>query len=92
VLELANTLQRAAGTSVPVEHAPARPGELPRSAVSNAKAMKALNWRPEVNLEDGLRMTYEYFAARTRGARAMAATVMAQRWPADNAARADHRV
>ena len=68
VLDLANTLQRAAGTSVPVEHAPARPGELPRSAVSNAKAKKALNWSPEVDLEDGLRMTYEYFAARTRGA------------------------
>ena len=68
VLDLAATLQKAAGTAVPVHHAPARPGELPRSAVSNAKAVKTLGWRPEVNLEDGLRMTYEYFAARTRGA------------------------
>ena len=67
VLELANTLQRASGSSVPVEHAPARPGELPRSAVSNSKAAKALNWRPEVNLEDGLRMTFKYFADRARG-------------------------
>ncbi len=32
--------------------------------------MKALNWRPEVNLEDGLRMTYEYFAARAPGVNA----------------------
>lgn len=64
VLDLAGTLQKAAGTSVPVQNAPARPGELPRSAVSNEKAMKTLGWRPEVNLEDGLRMTYEYFAAR----------------------------
>ena len=68
VLELANTLQKAAGTSVPIEHAPARPGELPRSAVSNQKAVNGLGWRPEVNLEDGLRMTFEYFAARARGA------------------------
>ncbi|HEY5545239.1 MAG TPA: NAD-dependent epimerase/dehydratase family protein [Gemmatimonadaceae bacterium] len=68
VLDLAATLQKAAGTSVPVHHAPARPGELPRSAVSNGKAMKTLGWRPEVNLEDGLRMTCEYFAARGRGA------------------------
>jgi UDP-glucose 4-epimerase len=68
VLELANSLQKAAGTSVPIEHAPARPGELPRSAVSNQKAVNGLGWRPEVNLEDGLRMTFEYFAARARGA------------------------
>ena len=67
VLELAQTLQRAAGTSVPIQHVPARAGELPRSAVSNQKAMKELGWGPQVNLEDGLRMTFEYFAARTRG-------------------------
>jgi UDP-glucose 4-epimerase len=70
VLDLANTLQRAARTSVPVHHAPARPGELPRSAVSNEKATKGLGWKPEVSLEDGLRMTFEYFAARARGATA----------------------
>ena len=68
VLDLAATLQRAAGTSVPVQHLPARPGELPRSAVSNEKAVASLGWRPEVNLEEGLRMTYEYFATRSRGA------------------------
>ena len=68
VLELAQTLQRAAGTAVPVHHAPARAGELPRSAVAIDKAMKALGWRPEVNLEDGLRMTCEYFDARARTA------------------------
>jgi UDP-glucose 4-epimerase len=66
VLELAETLQRAAGSSVPIQHLPARPGELPRSAVSNEKAVSSLGWVPKVNLEDGLRMTYEYFASRTR--------------------------
>ena len=66
VLQLAETLQRAAGTAVPIQHLPARPGELPRSAVSNEKAMSSLGWVPRVNLEDGLRMTYEYFASRTR--------------------------
>ena len=68
VLELATTLQKAAGSSVPIEHAPARAGELPRSAVSNKKATSGLGWRPEVNLEDGLRMTFDYFAKRARGA------------------------
>jgi len=68
VLELAATLQRAAGTSIPVHHTSARAGELPRSAVSIGKAMKSLGWRPEVKLEDGLRMTYEYFESRARAA------------------------
>ena len=67
VLELAATLQRAAGTTVPVNHTPARAGELPRSAVSNAKAVRELGWKPEVNLEDGLRMTHEYFLKREGG-------------------------
>jgi UDP-glucose 4-epimerase len=67
VLELAATLQRAAGTSVPVQHLPARAGELPRSAVSNEKAVASLGWQPKVNLEDGLRMTYDYFSNRARG-------------------------
>jgi UDP-glucose 4-epimerase len=68
VLDLAATLQRAAGTSVPVQHLPARPGELPRSAVSNGKAVASLGWRPTVSLEEGLRMTYDYFATRVQGA------------------------
>ena len=67
VLELGETLRRAAGSSVPLQHLPARAGELPRSAVSNQKAVASLGWRPTVNLEDGLRMTYEYFAGRARG-------------------------
>ena len=65
VLQLTESLQRAAGSSVPIQHLPARQGELPRSAVSNEKAVSSLGWVPKVNLEDGLRMTYEYFASRT---------------------------
>ena len=64
VVELAAALQRAAESDVPVEHAPARAGELQRSAVDIAKAAEYLGWRPEVKLEDGLRETFEWFAAR----------------------------
>jgi UDP-glucose 4-epimerase len=64
VVELATALQRAAESDVPVEHAPARAGELQRSAVDIAKAAEYLGWRPEVKLEDGLRETFEWFAAR----------------------------
>jgi UDP-glucose 4-epimerase len=58
---LAATMMRAAGVEVPVEHAPARPGELQRSAVAVSRAA-GLGWRPEVTLADGLRRTYEWIA------------------------------
>lgn len=65
VVELANTLQRAAGSSVSIEFAPARPGEQQRSAVSAAKAARELGWQPRVGLEEGLRETFAWFARRS---------------------------
>ena len=44
-----------------VAHAPARKGELARSAVDPAKST-ALGWRPAVTLRDGLRTTYDWIA------------------------------
>jgi UDP-glucose 4-epimerase len=64
VLDLAAALQRAAGSSVAVEHAPARPGEQRRSMVSIEKAERELGWRPEVPLDAGLRETFAFFAGR----------------------------
>ena len=64
VLELANVLGSIAGSTAPVEHAPARAGELQRSAVRADKAADWLGWRPAVTLRDGLARTYEWFAAR----------------------------
>jgi len=64
VVELAESLQRSAGSSVPISFAPARPGEQQRSAVSIAKAERELGWQPQVNLHDGLEETFEFFAAR----------------------------
>ena len=59
---LAATMMRAAGIEVPVEHAPARAGELQRSAVAITRAAEWLGWRPDVPLSDGLRRTYEWIA------------------------------
>ncbi|HSA55545.1 MAG TPA: NAD-dependent epimerase/dehydratase family protein [Gemmatimonadaceae bacterium] len=73
VLELAETLQRAAESQVPIEFAPARPGEQQRSTVSIVKAARELGWAPQVALEAGLRETFAWFAQRARGAAPAAA-------------------
>ena len=46
--------------------APPRAGEIQRSALDNAKAARLWGWRPEVALEDGLRITYEAIATARR--------------------------
>jgi len=57
---LAKTLVDATGIAVPIEHAPARPGELQRSSVQINKANREWNWRPQYELKDGLTNTYEW--------------------------------
>jgi UDP-glucose 4-epimerase len=60
-------LARAAGVSRPAEHAPARLGEQKRSCIDPAEAARALGWRPEVVLADGLARTLEFFRKQRRG-------------------------
>jgi UDP-glucose 4-epimerase len=64
VLRLAEALYEAAGKRGVIDHLPARPGELARSSVMIDKAARELGWSPTVALLDGLKSTYEYFAAR----------------------------
>lgn len=63
MLEVAALLQRAAGTELPVEFAPARTGEQQASFVDIEKARRLLGWEPRVTLADGLAFTYEWFAS-----------------------------
>lgn len=64
VLELAGTLQRAAGKAASVHHSPARAGEQLRSSVNIEKASRDFGWTPGVSLQDGLTKTYEFFKSR----------------------------
>ena len=70
VVMLANVLKEVSSGHSEVVHAPARAGEQRRSAVRNDKAGKVLGWKPRMTLRDGLRDTYEWFAARRTGEKA----------------------
>jgi UDP-glucose 4-epimerase len=54
VLDLASRFGRAVGVEPRITMAPARAGELDRSALDTAKAADRLTWRPEVPLDDGI--------------------------------------
>jgi UDP-glucose 4-epimerase len=68
VLEIARVLQQVAGSSVPIEFAPHRPGEQQESFVEVSKARDVLGWTPEVSLSEGLGKTYQWFARQLSGA------------------------
>jgi UDP-glucose 4-epimerase len=57
-------LSRAAGSSAPAEHAPARPGEQRRSCIDPSAAARELGWKAEVPIADGLARTLEWFRTR----------------------------
>lgn len=65
---LATTLQSVAGATTAIEYAPARAGELARSALQTDKARTVLGWTPTVSLAEGLTNTFRYFAGRRTGA------------------------
>jgi UDP-glucose 4-epimerase len=65
VNELASGVMRVARREVPVERAPARPGELMRSCL-NPSRLEGLGWRPAGGLEDGLTATYDWIAGKDR--------------------------
>lgn len=69
VNQLFAELASVADSKTPATYGAARPGEQRRSVISAARAAKALNWRPQVSLRDGLSRTFRFFAQRlARGA------------------------
>jgi UDP-glucose 4-epimerase len=67
VLEIANLLSEIAGTDVPLEFAPHRPGEQQESFVAVQKARDLLGWTPEVTLREGLAKTFAWFEKQLGG-------------------------
>lgn len=66
IAALAAEMGRAAGKPVRVEHAPARLGEIARSALAVGKAGRELEWRPIATLSDGIRETLRWFEDQAR--------------------------
>jgi UDP-glucose 4-epimerase len=64
VNELAKTLLRVASSSVPIEHAPPRPGESQHSFLDVSKAGKVLGWRPSRTFAEGLGESFTWFKAK----------------------------
>lgn len=61
--ELHTLVARAAGAKDNPEFAPARLGDVPRSALSFARAERELGWRPQVSIADGVARTVAFFRA-----------------------------
>lgn len=66
ILDLIDALGRAAGRAPEFRLAPARIGEQQHSFLDVGKAERELGWRARTSLEDGIRMTYDWFVAQPR--------------------------
>ncbi len=56
-----NKINKYAGTNFKENHGPAKTGEQMRSVLSHEKINKELGWKPEMNMEKGLKVTVDYF-------------------------------
>ncbi|HNW92804.1 MAG TPA: NAD-dependent epimerase/dehydratase family protein [bacterium] len=53
-------LRALAESTVEVQYAPARSGELQRNALNAERAWRELEWQPLMKLDDGLRQTFDF--------------------------------
>lgn len=66
VTGIAQLLLRVAESQVPIEHAPPRTGEQQHSFLDVSKAAALLGWKPSMTLHEGLKRSFDWFAARYR--------------------------
>ncbi|MFA5109009.1 MAG: NAD-dependent epimerase/dehydratase family protein [Patescibacteria group bacterium] len=60
LLEIRKYIAQALGSPIKIKEAPAKPGEQKRSCLSYRRAQEVLNWRPTVNLEEGIKRTIDW--------------------------------
>jgi len=59
VMEIHNTMQEVSGRHIDVRLEPARPGDILHSYFQIEKAKSVLQWKPEVDLREGLKRTLQ---------------------------------
>lgn len=62
LLQLVNVMSDIMGKKIEPHFDAPREGDIYRSVLSNEKAARYLDWKPECSLEDGLEKTLKYFA------------------------------
>ena len=67
VIQLAELIHATSGRNPVIEHAPDRAGEVRRSVLLASKAQKVLGWTPRMSIADGIKETYQWFAAEHDG-------------------------
>jgi dTDP-glucose 4,6-dehydratase len=61
ILEFAERVRALVGSKVPIVFRPLPQDDPKQRCPDIAKARRILNWEPKINLEEGLKKTYEYF-------------------------------
>jgi len=61
ILEFAERVRALVGTTAPIVHHPLPQDDPKQRCPDIAKAKRILKWEPKVNLEQGLRITYDFF-------------------------------
>ena len=61
ILELAYLVRELTGNPVPIVFRPARPDDPVRRCPDISRARSVLGWEPRVSMEEGIRMTIDYF-------------------------------
>jgi UDP-glucose 4-epimerase len=63
VLDMIDAAREATGAPIPVEHIPAKTGEMPAVIVDISKARRELGYEPSYTLAEGLRTVWDDFTA-----------------------------
>ena len=63
VNDLVNSMKSQFNSEINPIYKPAREGELNRSVLNNTKAKKELDWKPEYNLDDGMKQVFNWLKA-----------------------------
>ena len=67
VVQLAELIRAASGTTPVIQHAPDRAGEVRRSVLLATRAQHVLGWTPRTSIADGIDRTFSWFAAERDG-------------------------